>query len=196
MRILFAIVLSYLLGSIPVGYIICRVTKGIDVRTRGSGNVGATNVSRIAGKMPGIITLILDILKGVAAVTLIPMLVGPATDVLRVICAIGVVAGHNWTVFLRFRGGKGVAASAGVFLGLMPLVFVSCLCVWGIVFIIWRYVSLASIITALSLPVFIALYHKSLIFILLGCVIAVWGLVRHKDNIKRLVNGKEGKFRV
>ena len=196
MHIFFAIVLSYLLGSVPVGYIICRVTKSIDVRTQGSGNVGATNVTRLAGKIPGITTLILDILKGLAAVTLIPMLLGPATDTLRVSCAIGVVAGHNWTIFLRFKGGKGVATSAGVFLGLMPLVFLSCLCVWATAFITWRYVSLASVLTAISLPVFTTLYQKSPLYILLGCIVALLGLMRHKDNIKRLFKGKEGKIRI
>lgn len=186
-----AVLLSYLLGSIPVGYIVCHIVKGIDIRTVGSGNVGATNVARIAGKGWGIVTLSLDILKGFAAVSL----AGKESDLLRVACALAVISGHNWTIFLKFRGGKGVATTAGALIGLAPIAFLSSFCVWCIVFIIWRYISLASIIAGISLPVFLALYREPKIYLALGILAAIVGVFRHKENIKRLINGQEKKFR-
>lgn len=194
MRIVLALLFSYLLGSIPTGYIICKMLKGIDIRVQGSGNIGATNVARVVGKWPGIITLILDILKGFIAVLLIPLVVCSQNDLVKIACVIGVICGHNWTVFLKFRGGKGVAATAGAIIGLMPIVFLSGFCVWGVVFIIWRYVSLASIFAAISLPLFLILYREPLLYQILGVIIALVGIYRHKDNIKRLIKGEEHKF--
>lgn len=195
MQGIIALLASYLLGSIPTGYIICRLIKGIDIRTKGSGNIGATNVARIVGKKVGIATLILDVLKGLLAVTLIPWFIRNQGDLVKIICVIGVICGHNWTVFLKFRGGKGVATTAGAIAGLMPIVFISSFCIWCIVFIIWRYVSLASIIAAVFLPIFLALYKEALIYQILGIAIAIIGIFRHKENIKRLVRGKEKKFK-
>lgn len=194
MKIALALFLGYLLGSIPTGYIICRVLKGIDIRTKGSGNIGATNVARVVGKKAGITTLILDILKGLIGVVLIPLLVGDRTDFVKILCAIAVVSGHNWTVFLKFKGGKGVATTAGAIIGLMPIVFLSSFCIWCIVFIIWRYVSLASIIAAIFMPVFLIIYKEPIIYQVLGAIIAVIGIYRHKENIERLIRGKEHKF--
>lgn len=204
MNIIIALLISYLLGSVPVGYIICRILRGIDIRTKGSGNIGATNVARVVGKKAGIVTLILDILKGLTAVVLIPKLIGGHTDLsnpcvqgldlIKITCAFGVVCGHNWTVFLKFRGGKGVAATAGAIMGLMPIVFLSSFCIWCIVFVIWRYVSLASIIAAVFLPIFLILYREPLIYQILSIIIAIIGIVRHKENIKRLLSGKEKRF--
>lgn len=191
MKIIFTVLLSYLLGSIPIGYIICRLVKGVDIRTVGSGNIGATNVARVVGKGWGIITLVLDILKGFAAVTV----AGRQGDLLRIACALAVVSGHNWTIFLRFRGGKGVATTAGALIGLAPRVFLSSFCVWCVVVIIWRYVSLASIISGLSLPIFLALYREPKIYLGLGILVALVGVIRHKENIRRLIKGKEKKFK-
>lgn len=196
MQIILGLFLSYLLGSIPTGYIICRLLKGIDIRSFGSGNIGATNVSRVVGKLPGVVTLVLDILKGFIAVTLIPLLIANKTDLLRIMCALAVISGHNWTVFLKFRGGKGVATTAGALLGLLPIVFLLCFCVWCIIFIIWRYVFLASIISAITLPVFLVLFKESKIFLVLGIIVAVIGIIRHKENIKRLLKGEEKRFRL
>lgn len=191
MKVILAVLISYLLGSIPVGYIICRVIKGIDIRTVGSGNIGATNVARAVGKKWGIITLILDILKGFLAVTI----VGEQAELSRIACALAVIGGHNWTIFLKFRGGKGVATTAGALSGLVPAVFLSSFCVWFVVFIIWRYISLASIIAGISLPIFLALYREPKIYLGLGVVIALVGVIRHKENIRRLLRGEEKKFR-
>lgn len=183
---------SYLLGSIPTGYIICRFLKGIDIRTVGSGNIGATNVARVVGKKWGIITLILDMLKGFIAV----VMARDKPDLLRIGCALAVICGHNWTVFLRFRGGKGVATTAGALIGLLPNVFLSCLCIWLIVFIITKYVSLASIIAGISLPIFLTVYKEPKIFQILGVVLSVVGILRHKENIKRLLKGEEKRFKL
>lgn len=189
------ILLSYLLGSIPVGYLIAKALKGIDVRRFGSGNIGATNVARVVSKGAGIVTLILDILKGLAAVTLVPLLAGGVRpDLVRILCALAVVAGHNWTVFLKFRGGKGVATTAGALIGLAPLVFISALCVWIIMFVISKYVSLASIVAGVSMPVFFVFYGEPMSFFVLGVIIALIGIFRHKENIKRLLAGKENKL--
>jgi glycerol-3-phosphate acyltransferase PlsY len=194
MKIFIAIILSYLLGSVPVGYIICRLLKGIDIRSVGSGNIGATNVGRVVGKRAGITTLFLDILKGFIAVFFIPRIIGDQSELLGIICALGVVAGHNWTIFLKFKGGKGVAATSGALIGLMPVVFFSSFCVWSIVFVLWRYVSLASIISAIFLPVFLFLYGEPLVFKILGFIIAIIGIYRHKENINRLLKREENKF--
>lgn len=196
MQIILGLFLSYLIGSIPIGYITCRLLKGIDIRTVGSGNIGATNVSRVAGRWAGIITLGLDILKGFIAVTLIPSLIANETDLAMIMCALAVISGHNWTVFLKFRGGKGVATTAGALIGLLPVVFLLSFCVWCIIFIIWRYVSLASIIAAISLPIFLIIYRESFVFQVLGIIVAVIGIIRHKENIKRLLKGEEKKFKI
>lgn len=191
-----SIIISYLLGSVPFGYIITKFAKGVDIRKYGSGNIGATNVARVSGKWAGIVTLFLDILKGFIAVTVIPLLVVNTGnfDLIRIYCGVAVVLGHNWTVFLRFRGGKGVATSAGALIGLAPFVFLSSLCVWLVVFILSRYVSLASIIAAISLPLFLYLFGKSINLQVLGYIVAVVGIYRHKENIKRLLKDKENKL--
>lgn len=194
MKIILTILLSYLLGSVPIGYIMVRVVKGVDIRSYGSGNIGATNVMRVLGKVPGIITLIIDALKGFIAVIFISALFGLRSDLLKIACALAVIAGHNWTVFLKFRGGKGVATTAGALIGLVPVVFLSSFCVWCIIFIIWKYVSLSSIFAAISLPGFLILYREPFSLLVLGIVIAVIALIRHKENIKRLLKGEEKKI--
>lgn len=195
MKIFLATIISYLLGSIPTAYLMCKLLRGIDIRTVGSGNVGATNVARAVGKGAGIATLVLDILKGSIAVVCIPLIVGSRSDLVKIVCAIGVVCGHNWTIFLKFKGGKGVASTAGALIGLMPVVFLSGFCVWGIVFTIWRYVSLASIAAAVSVPVFLFFYKEPLMYQVLGLAISIITIVRHKENIKRLLKRQEKKFR-
>jgi glycerol-3-phosphate acyltransferase PlsY len=194
MNILLAVLLSYLIGSIPTGYIICKILKGIDIRTAGSKNIGATNVARVVGKKAGITTLILDILKGFVVVITIPRLFGSQSHNIEFACFLSVIAGHNWTIFLKFKGGKGVATTAGGLIGLVPIVFLSCFCVWCAIFALWRYVSLASIIAALSLPVFLFLFKEPLLFQILGVIIAITGIYKHKDNIRRLIKGEEHKF--
>jgi len=193
LNLILCIILSYLLGSVPIGYLIAKGLKGIDIRKSGSGNIGATNVARVVGKGAGLVTLLLDCLKGYVAVAAIPMLAGNSA-ILKILCALCVIAGHNWTLFLRFRGGKGVATTAGVFIGLAPMVFLSCFCVWIIIFVVFKYVSLASILAAVSLPLFMCLYKKPVSWQVFGVILAVVGIVRHKSNIYRLLNKKEAKF--
>ena len=141
-------VASYLLGSIPTGFLWGKA-RGIDVRTVGSGNIGATNVMRALGKGPGIAVLLLDAAKGFLPVFLAPRLFTEVDrNALQIVCCVCVIAGHNWTCWLKFKGGKGIATSAGALLAFLPLPLLCALGVWLIVFAIWRYVSLASICAA------------------------------------------------
>jgi glycerol-3-phosphate acyltransferase PlsY len=197
----FGLILAYFLGAIPTAYLAGRFCKGIDIRQHGSKNVGATNVFRVLGKGPGIVVLVCDILKGVLAVVMIPFLLGLDQIVYFIIFGLGAVCGHNWTIFLKFKGGKGVATSLGVLLGLtiniasMRLIVSLCVLIWLGVFVGFGYVSLASMISVLFLPFLMALFSQSLELIILGvvfCLLVIW---RHRPNIKRLLHGSESRFR-
>lgn len=208
--------IAYLVGSIPFGYLIVRATQGADVRATGSGGTGATNVLRRAGKTAGVVTLLLDALKGTAAVTIAKVVLGlplfgegsPAGASIQnaywwvAAAAIAVILGHIFPVWLRFRGGKGVATGAGVFLMLTPLPVVFA----GVIFVIvvWRtrYVSLGSILAAVAIPLFVLLRN---VFVhpvdpvapimtaaLAGAMLIVFA---HRENIERLKNGTENRFR-
>jgi glycerol-3-phosphate acyltransferase PlsY len=197
--IILAVVISYLIGSIPTAFIAGKLLKNIDIREHGSGNMGATNVFRVLGKKPGIAVLVLDILKGVVGVAVIGSLFG-FTDVLTyVILGIAAVCGHNWTVFLQFKGGKGIATSLGVLIGLtikfaaLRPVLGFTLLGWLIVFLSTAYVSLASIVAAVILPIIMALTHQSFEIVALGVIFCVFVIIRHKANIKRLLSGQESK---
>ncbi|MDP8298417.1 MAG: glycerol-3-phosphate 1-O-acyltransferase PlsY [Candidatus Tantalella remota] len=201
MMVVLSIVTAYILGSVPTAYIFGKVLKGIDVREYGSGNVGATNVFRTVGKVPGIIVLVIDFLKGYIAVTLLPYLAmkyfvkAPAFDDMGyIMLGAAVISGHVWTCFLRFKGGKGVATTAGVMAGLFPVIFLCGLVIWVIIFSIWKYVSLASISAAACLPVFALVFDKGLPVILFCSVLALVGVTVHKANIKRLIQGKEKRL--
>ncbi|HJX89007.1 MAG TPA: glycerol-3-phosphate 1-O-acyltransferase PlsY [Pyrinomonadaceae bacterium] len=195
------LVISYLLGSIPVGYLIVSATTGSDVRQTGSGGTGATNVSRRAGTGAGVVTLILDALKGAAAV-LIASIFFTGVDSAWWIGAAGLIAilGHIFPIWLGFRGGKGVATGVGVFAVLTPFaVFCSAVVFVGI-FTVTRYVSLASITAALMMPVFVLIYGlfepsldmiPNLVIALLGAILIV---LAHSANIARLLSGTESKF--
>ena len=209
------ILLSYLLGSIPFGFLIGRM-RGIDVRRHGSGNIGATNVFRIIGAKWGILVFFCDAGKGLAAVLLakwlnghfpIDLLHAPLHDLLPVVgippvvgailAAIWCIVGHSFPFWLRFKGGKGVATSAGVMLGLLPLASLAAFIVWVIVYFTTRYVSLASIIAAVSLPVAVLLVPNDpdrwLLFVLavVAAGLVIW---RHRTNIERLRKGTEHRF--
>jgi len=195
------LILAYFLGSIPTAYITGKLLKGIDIRQHGSKNVGATNVFRVLGKVPGIVVLVCDILKGVLAVVLIPFLLGLHQIGYFILFGLVAVCGHNWTIFLRFKGGKGVATSLGVLIGLtinvvsMRLIVALCVLIWAGVFVAFGYVSLASIIAVLCLPLFMVIFSQSIELIFLGvifCLLVVW---RHRPNIQRLLQGRESRFR-
>ena len=196
-----AIIAAYLIGSIPTAYIFGKTLKGIDIRKYGSGNVGATNVFRTVGKVPGIIVLVLDYLKGVIAVTLIPHLVHMVTSdfvadksVFYIALGAAAIVGHIWTCFLGFRGGKGVATTAGVMTGLYPGIFLTGLVIWVLIFSIWKYVSLASLVAAASLPILAVIYKKDLTTIVFMSIICIVGAYSHRENIKRLIQGTENKL--
>ena len=201
MNIFSGLALSYLLGSIPTAYLFGKIYKGIDIRQHGSGNVGATNAFRILGKIPGTIVLLLDVLKGLLAVTLVGDIFHPATENIlwRAILGVVVVCGHNWTVFLNFKGGKGMATSLGVLIGLtikfsqLLVVLLICLGVWSIIFLSSGYVSLASLIAAIALPIVMFFTKQSFEMKILGVVFCVFVIIRHQANIKRLLAGKESR---
>ncbi len=194
---------GYLLGSCPNGYLISR-WNGIDIRQHGSGNIGATNVLRVLGKKWGYLVFFLDALKGFLSVR-IAFALAYATSGLEhpewvaIIAAVACILGHTFPVWLRFHGGKGVATSAGVLLGLMPIAVFSVLAVWLLLFFVTRYVSLASICAAAALPLFVALYlHFHLLagstllpFSILIAGVVIW---RHRSNIGKLLKGTENRF--
>ena len=193
-------VLSYLIGSIPSGYLVAR-SKGIDIRQRGSSNIGAANVARVMGKKWGYLVGFCDFLKGFLAVKLGLIAAHfPLSPVLGgVTAAIACILGHNYPIWLGFKGGKGIATSGGAVLALSLPVFVSGGVVWVAVFIVSRYTSLASIIAALVLPFAVLLivaktgtdFWLLLAFSVLIAALAIW---RHRGNIGRLLNGTENRF--
>ena len=187
------VVVAYLIGSVPFGYLIVRGRIGADIRETGSGGTGATNVSRRAGKAAGVVTLVLDALKGAVAVLVAKTVAG--NDWVVAAAAIAVIVGHIFPVWLGFRGGKGVATGAGVFLVLAP---VAVLCA-GVVFLAivftTRYVSLGSMVGAATIPLFMWLQSDSrplLIAAGLGALLIVFA---HRGNIGRLVHGTEAQLR-
>jgi glycerol-3-phosphate acyltransferase PlsY len=194
---------AYLLGSIPFGYILVRLTRGEDVRASGSGNIGATNVARSGGKGLGILTLALDTFKGWLPVWVVLHLPGMpvANDrqlhVLAAAVALLAVLGHMFTVWLRFKGGKGVATGLGVFLALAPAAVLISVALFAVIFALTRHVSLGSIVAAASFPI-ILLIREGNIFgpwgMALTTTVAVLVIVRHHQNIGRLVNGTESRF--
>jgi acyl phosphate:glycerol-3-phosphate acyltransferase len=191
---------GYLLGSIPTGYVAARA-RGVDIRSAGSGNIGATNVMRVLGKRLGILVLLADALKGGLAAGLLPSLAvalplasgvaGGPPEWLRILAGASAIVGHNYTCWLGFRGGKGVATTAGVLLVLMPKAFGVCLLVWLVVFALSRIVSLASIAAALALPVSLYAVRSSATLVAVGAALGVLAIYRHRSNIQRLLAGTE-----
>ena len=201
MRIALILAIAYLIGSIPSGYLIVRATEGGDVRDTGSGGTGATNVSRSAGKGAGILTLILDVIKGVFVVFLAGILsdgLFPFADWTIAFAGVLAILGHIFPVWLRFRGGKGVATALGVFLMLEPIVVVIALVVFAITFALTRYVSLASLVAISSITIAILALTLFDPFELPNAIAALLsaGLVifAHRANIQRLIAGSEPKF--
>jgi glycerol-3-phosphate acyltransferase PlsY len=193
-----SVVVSYLVGSIPTAYIFGRM-QGIDIRQHGSGNVGATNAFRILGKGPGTAVLLIDIFKGAIVTSLVADLFGMTDPLARVLLGLVVVAGHNWTVFLNFKGGKGIATSLGVLVGLTiaitsirPVVLYT-VCAWAVMFVVSGYVSLASIISAVALPILALLFPQPFAVVCLAIILCVFVVLRHRPNITRLSQGKESK---
>ena len=188
----FSLLLGYLLGSIPSGWLAGRWLKGIDLREIGSGSTGATNVLRHVGKGPALVVFLIDVGKGAAAV-LIARALGLG-DWIQVLAGLTALAGHIWPVWLGFKGGKAVATGLGMFLGLAWPVGLASFGVFLAVFSLSRYVSLASVLAAISLPLLMAAgtdSNANLVVALVAMLLVLW---RHRSNIKRLINGTEPKL--
>lgn len=189
----FFLLLSFLSGSIPFGILVARLFKAPDPRTVGSGNIGATNVARAAGAKAGVLTLLLDILKG-----MVPVLVArhlfPDSSFL-IWCGLAAILGHCYSPFLRFNGGKGVATGAGVFLAINPKAFLLALMVFALTFGLSRIVSLSSILSALSMPLWMFALTGNAKNALITLLISAFIVYRHKENINRLLKGEEKQFK-
>ena len=192
--------LGYLLGSLPTGFLVAQA-RGVDIRRLGSGNIGATNAFRVLGRTAGTLVLVVDGLKGYAACTWMvdallrwQGLTPEGGEPVRIVAGVCAVLGHSFTCWLRFKGGKGVATSAGVFFALAPLATGIGLATWVIVFAISRYVSLASIVASIVLPAAAWLTPNSLGLRLVTSAMGVTVIWRHKSNIQRLLQGTEHRF--
>jgi acyl phosphate:glycerol-3-phosphate acyltransferase len=193
---------AYLLGSIPTGYLLMRIFRGEDIRTLGSGNIGATNVMRSGARGLGAATFALDVLKGCLAVwlgaVLAPYLMaGFPTRSVEALAALSAVIGHMFPVWLGFKGGKGVATGFGVFLVAAPWAALAAIAVFAIVFALSRYVSLGSILGAASFPVFawfLVTGDKPIFFLAVQAVVALLIIVKHHENVRRLLRGTENRF--
>src|SRR5216683_2467046 len=189
---------GYLLGSIPFGLLFTKLFRGGDVRQSGSGNIGATNVARVAGPLPGILTLLFDAAKGAAAVWLAARF-SNENAMWMIIAALAALFGHCFPVWLKFRGGKGVATAAGAFLMLSPLALLGSVILFILVVAFWRYVSLGSMAAAAAMPLLIyffwAPHHAPPIIINVGTLaIALLVIYKHDGNLQRLVEGTEPRF--
>jgi glycerol-3-phosphate acyltransferase PlsY len=193
---------AYLLGAVPFGFIIGRA-RGVDIRRVGSGNIGATNVFRTVGKSWGALSLLCDALKGLVPTLLFPTVAAALCDVeagrgLALLYGCLAVVGHNWPVYLKFKGGKGIATTAGALIGIAPAALGLGFAAWVLVFAVSRYVSLASIVAAIVIPIAAWwLYAEDgalvpAVLTVLGCV----AVIRHRSNIARLVKGTESRIRL
>lgn len=187
-----AIIISYLVGSISFSIVIAKLFKGIDIRNHGSGNAGATNTLRVLGIGPAILVLVLDLLKGMGSVALAWLV--SDQDWLPVVCGLAAIIGHNWPIWFKFKGGKGIATAIGV---LSILVFIPAL-IAGIIAIIsivfTRYVSLGSLIFTLLTPVFVLLLQFNWANFIGTLLICIFAFIRHRSNIVKLMNGTENKL--
>jgi len=193
---------AYLMGSIPTGFLVGKA-KGIDIRKIGSGNIGATNVFRYFGTVAGLLVLLADALKGLLAVVLAPRLSWLVFGVpgdplvrewLELIAGFTAILGHNYTCWLRFKGGKGIATSAGVLIALVPYALLIIFGIWIVVFGLTRFVSLGSICASAALPFATWITGGSLTFIVITGIMAALAIYKHKANIQRLLNGTENRI--
>lgn len=212
-NLLFILVLSYLVGSIPISIILTKMKKGVDIRDFGSGNAGGTNVSRVLGKKYGLLVILLDAMKGIIAVVLISRLyfgsfpfpnTTPFDDftLVQIMAGIAAIIGHIWTIFAGFKGGKGIATGLGVLISIVTLDLILALGVFFLVVYISKYISLASISAAVSVPIIMIVrenifsvdipsYHNLLPFVIGISLLIVY---THRGNVGRLLAGSENKF--
>lgn len=195
MGILFALALAYLLGAIPTGYWLLKLTRGIDIRQSGSGNIGATNAARTGGKILGVTVLLLDILKGWLASAILPIwLISPIEPGTRLLCGTVAVLGHVYSCFLGFQGGKGVATALGALAGSSPMILGLVLIVWVVAAAMTRYVSVASMLAAAAMPIVHYLLHRPQPDVLLSVALAGLIVIRHQGNLDRLRAGTEHRL--
>lgn len=203
--IIIGIIASYLIGSIPTAYIFGRLIKGIDIRKHGSGNVGATNALRVLGKGAGITVLILDILKGFVTVIFLGNFISGniafiSEEEVRLILGISCICGHNWSIFLNFQGGKGIATTLGVLLGLafkigaLKIILGLLVLIWFAVFLVLGIVSIASVFTAIALPVLVILFGQTYVLISASLLLCIFVIIRHKSNLKRFFKRQEPRL--
>ncbi len=198
-NIALVVIPSYLVGAIPASFIAGKMVRGIDLREHGSGNLGAANTFRVLGRRAAVPVLLFDIGKGFVAVWYLSAL-GGESILFSLLAAVAVVLGHNYSVFVRFSGGKGVGTTAGAFLALAPYAVLFCVFVWAITLLVTRIVSLASMVAALLLPVAVYLSnrflgadaHGSILF--LSIAVAALVIYKHRPNIRRLREGSEKRI--
>jgi glycerol-3-phosphate acyltransferase PlsY len=196
------VLLAYLVGAIPTGFLIARA-RGVDIRAAGSGNIGATNVFRVLGRPAGVAVLVLDAAKGAIPCAALPPLAlwvagaggNPDPEWLGITAGIGAVLGHNYTCWLYFKGGKGIATTAGVLLVLMPVALLTCLVAWLLVFALTRYVSLGSLVASVALPLTVWWRGQSGALLVVALALGLLAIGKHRANIRRLLNGTESRFR-
>lgn len=185
--------LSYLVGSIPNGLVLGKLVWHVDLREYGSHNIGATNAWRTLGKGPGFLIFVLDLLKGIIGVWLGMYIVG--NPVAMILGGIFTIVGHSWSLFLKFKGGKGVATGLGVIAMLMPKVTILVFIVWFVIVYVTKYVSLGSIIAAALVPIFAWIFDNPVEYIVFGMIAAIFVIYRHKTNIQRLLAGQESRIK-
>jgi glycerol-3-phosphate acyltransferase PlsY len=194
-----AALVAYLLGSIPTGFLVAKA-RGVDIRTVGSGNIGATNAFRVLGKGLGIFVLLMDALKGWVAVIIGAGIVdqvlpgGPPLEYLRITAGVTAILGHNFTCWLHFKGGKGIATSAGVLIALVPWALLIILSLFIILFLVTRYVSVGSIAASFSLPFATWFTTNDVGLTVVTGAMGALAIIKHRKNIQRLLNGTENRI--
>lgn len=183
------VIISYLIGAIPTGLIIVRLLSGEDIRRHGSGNIGTVNVLRVAGLATALVVLAVDILKGLAPVLLALRAGAPPSIV--VLGGLAAIAGHNWSIFLRFQGGKGIATSFGVLLGLSWAAAAVAAAVWIVAVAVTRFASLGSLLAVVSVPITLWRLRQPEEYVSFGVIAALFAIYRHRSNLQRLVAGTE-----
>lgn len=184
-----SVVLAYLVGSIPAGLLVSKYSGGVDPRQAGSKNIGATNVMRVAGKKAAALTLIGDLLKGLLPITAARLFNIPEEGLLLI--GLSAVLGHVFPVYLKFKGGKGVATSFGVFLGIAPLIALIALLIWIAGIFLGKYSSVGALSAFAALPFLAVLLKPEMKFVLFSTIISILVYIRHKENIQRLIAGRE-----
>lgn len=193
MNFFLASAVAYLIGSIPNGLIIGKLFWQIDLREHGSKNIGATNAYRTLGAKPAALIFIMDLLKGIIGVWLGSYMIG--TPLAMILGGIAAIIGHNWSAFLKFTGGKGVATGLGVIAMLMPQVTIVVFVTWLVIVYVTKYVSLASIVAAMMVPICSYFFNEPLEYLCFSLLAAVFVIYRHKSNVQRLINGNESKIK-